>query len=108
MDAEGESAHDTVTASRSEASRDDDEYLPQRQRPARAPSPVWDIELDLNDTPPASPKAGPSKPSGLEKRRRSPSIEWDIEKDLDDDVESRRKRQLLDDDFGAPTTLLET
>ncbi|THH30790.1 hypothetical protein EUX98_g3393 [Antrodiella citrinella] len=84
----------------------EDEYLAPRLRPPREASPVWDIELDLNDSPPPpSPQAGPSKPSTAGKRRRSPSIEWDIEGDVDDieeDADGPRKRPK---EFGAPSLL---
>ncbi|KAG1828961.1 restriction endonuclease type II-like protein [Suillus variegatus] len=43
----------------------------------RSPSPVWDIELDLN-TPPPVASSGPPLP-------REPSPAWDIELDLNDD-----------------------
>ncbi|KAG1895553.1 restriction endonuclease type II-like protein [Suillus fuscotomentosus] len=43
----------------------------------RSPSPVWDIELDL-DTPPPVASSGPPLP-------REPSPAWDIELDLNDD-----------------------
>lgn len=47
-----------------------------RSRPPRSPSPVWDIELDLND--PASPSNGPPPPPPP----GPPSPKWDIELDL--------------------------
>ncbi|KAG2345479.1 DNA repair protein rad10 [Suillus weaverae] len=43
----------------------------------RSPSPVWDIELDL-DSPPPTASSGPPPP-------REPSPVWDIELDLNDD-----------------------
>ena len=94
----------------SATSLDDDEYLPQRERAPREASPTWDIELDLNDSPPPPSPLQPAAvaPNPTQKRRRSPSIEWDIEKDVDDvDVDSTKKR-LVDEEFGAPAVLLES
>ncbi|KAI0074163.1 DNA repair protein rad10 [Panus rudis PR-1116 ss-1] len=56
----------------------------------RPPSPVWDIELDLNESPPPpSPETGPppetrtsSSAKGKQRAVRSPSPTWDIELDL--------------------------
>jgi DNA excision repair protein ERCC-1 len=45
----------------------------------RSPSPVWDIELDL-DSPPPTASSGPPPPPP-----RGPSPVWDIELDLNDD-----------------------
>lgn len=51
-------------------------------RPPREPSPVWDIELDLNDDEDLDrpPTSGPST-----RPPREPSPVWDIELDLNDD-----------------------
>ncbi|KII92270.1 hypothetical protein PLICRDRAFT_37060 [Plicaturopsis crispa FD-325 SS-3] len=68
-------------------------------RPARSPSPVWDIELDLNESddpadgpPPEStaPVGGTARPS---KRPASPvwDIELDLNSDEDEDVERGKK-----------------
>ncbi|KAI0635116.1 restriction endonuclease type II-like protein [Trametes polyzona] len=52
---------------------------PPAPRP-REPSPVWDIELDLNDSPEPTPESGPAPLAGG--RKRAPSPTWDIELDL--------------------------
>ncbi|KAG2036122.1 restriction endonuclease type II-like protein [Suillus americanus] len=49
----------------------------EREPAQRSPSPVWDIELDL-DSPPPTASSGPPPP-------REPSPVWDIELDLNDD-----------------------
>lgn len=91
-----------------------------QRRIAREPSPVWDIELDLNESP--SPETGPlpqrspSLPTGESavpingaQKRPPPSPVWDIELDLnEDEVEEHataRKRVRGDDAFGAPSLL---
>ncbi|KAH8080281.1 DNA repair protein rad10 [Cristinia sonorae] len=88
---------------------DDDLYLPH---PPRAQSPAWDIELDLNDSPPQSPAPQPPRAGPSEKRRRASSVEWDIEKDPDEsgagaNGDNPRKRQVLEEDFGEPAVLIE-
>ncbi|KAH9930388.1 DNA repair protein rad10 [Amylocystis lapponica] len=72
-------------------------------RAPKPPSPVWDIELDLNhDSPSPTPETGPPphrspSPSG-QRNKRPPSPVWDIELDLNEsDIEEvvgpGRKRQ---------------
>ncbi|KAI0093079.1 restriction endonuclease type II-like protein [Irpex rosettiformis] len=97
-----------------------DEYTPpppSQLRP-REPSPVWDIELDLNDTP--SPQAAlpapPRSPQLDSSRKRPGSPVWDIELDLngsDIEEENSRKRHKTgdvdmdeDEDEFRPTELL--
>jgi len=70
-------------------------------RPPREPSPVWDIELDLDLDGNNSPESGPPPVTlsrqldavvNTTKRIRSPSPMWDIELDLnasDDDQSDR-------------------
>lgn len=99
------------------------------QRP-RAPSPVWDIELDLNDSPSPSPtpETGPARERShpppehpavtaapsveASRRKRPPSPVWDIELDLNEsDLEegapapSKKPRmdEISDDAFGEAT-----
>lgn len=76
-------------------------------RPPREPSPVWDIELDLDVTPPPSPLPAQDKPDTSRKRPSSPV--WDIELNLNDsDLEdSSRKRHKGDDDGFGTTDLLQ-
>ena len=56
-------------------------------RPPREPSPVWDLELDLNTPPPDEPYVPPSPQSRRPEvtdasRKRPASPVWDIELDL--------------------------
>ena len=89
------------------------------QRHPREPSPDWDIELDLNTSPPpASPsQAVPASAKAVaddrtESRKRPSSPVWDIELDLNgSDVEdtSRKRHRVAENDDDAsfePTTLL--
>ncbi|KAI0360729.1 hypothetical protein OH77DRAFT_1393388 [Trametes cingulata] len=89
-----------------------------RPRPPRDPSPVWDIELDLNDSPEPTPESGPA-PLGTavsNARKRPPSPVWDIELDLnatdveegadgDEDGRGRKRPREGSGEFGAPTML---
>lgn len=92
---------DSMAPNRDQAkAREVDETLPletsSRSRPPRSPSPVWDIELDLNGSPengppPTSetPGKSPSADNPGLRKGRSPSPMWDIELDLtgsDDDA----------------------
>ena len=92
-----------------------------RPRVPREPSPAWDIELDLNDSPEQTPETGPPPVSGTSatSRKRPPSPVWDIELDLnaseteDDDNEgedgrSRKRPREGSGEFGAPTMLTGT
>ncbi|KAI8970547.1 DNA repair protein rad10 [Trametes punicea] len=71
-----------------------------RPRPPREPSPLWDIELDLNDSPEPTPESGPPAVgrASSTSRKRPPSPVWDIELDLnaseveDPDVEEDGER----------------
>ena len=55
--------------------------LSEASRRTREPSPPWDIELDLNESPP--PEVVPHEHEAVSKKRaRSPSPVWDIELDL--------------------------
>lgn len=87
--------------------------------PPREPSPMWDIELDLNDYP--SPDLPPvilpdiSSNQANNSRKRPPSPVWDLELDLNDsDTEDNpSKRQKVGSPGGqtgdktfAPTRLL--
>ncbi|KAI0674255.1 restriction endonuclease type II-like protein [Trametes maxima] len=87
-----------------------------RPRAPREPSPVWDIELDLNDSPEPTSESGPPPVGGQPpgSRKRPPSPVWDIELDLnasdvEDDTESdareRKRPREGSGEFGAPTML---
>ncbi|KAI0777637.1 restriction endonuclease type II-like protein [Trametes elegans] len=94
-----------------------------RSRAPREPSPVWDIELDLNDSPEPTPEIGPPPVGPSVSRKRPPSPMWDIELDLnasdgednggdadndvDDGREGKRPREGSGE-FGAPTILSES
>ncbi|OBZ68139.1 DNA excision repair protein ERCC-1 [Grifola frondosa] len=87
-----------------------------KPRPPRPPSPVWDIELDLNNSPSPTSETGPPP-------HRSPSINagnmgaqphassplWDIELDLNDSQseEDENKEKRKGDSFGKPTIFTE-
>ncbi|KAF9227424.1 DNA repair protein rad10 [Gyrodon lividus] len=84
-------------------------------RPPREPSPMWDIERDLNSSPPPTVSNGPKQaqasttvPQG---RPRSPSPMWDIELDLnepDDNLNQQAKQSLASGkgtSFGTPRDL---
>ncbi|KAF8844358.1 DNA repair protein rad10 [Paxillus ammoniavirescens] len=83
-------------------------------RPPSEPSPMWDIEFDLDSSTTVS--NGPEKTQAYttapEGRPRSPSPVWDIELDLnepDDDFDHRTKEPLESGEtnsFGAPKDLL--
>lgn len=103
------------------------------QRAAREPSPVWDIELDLNGSPSPTPETGPAphrsqlpSPSkalptrasstsetdinSTQSKKRPPSPVWDIELDLnesdeDNVMDNGSKKRKLDDTFGEPSIL---
>ncbi|KAI0826670.1 restriction endonuclease type II-like protein [Trametes gibbosa] len=95
-----------------------------RPRALRDPSPVWDIELDLNASP--DPESGPTPVGDGEltsnPRKRPPSPVWDIELDLNasdadaDDTGAGTEVEMEDGraskrpregsgEFGAPTML---
>jgi len=67
-------------------------HTPQIQPKSREPTPIWDIELDLNpsdaETEPTGNTGPPLAPntSGDHGRRRSPT--WDIELDLNNSEDS--------------------
>lgn len=67
------------------------------RRPARSPSPVWDIELDLNSPSPPVPRSPSGGASSERGRKRQASPVWDIELDLNEedleDVERASKRR---------------
>ncbi|PSR81149.1 hypothetical protein PHLCEN_2v6484 [Hermanssonia centrifuga] len=79
-------------------------------RTTRDPSPMWDIELDLNSSPPLEEPAarqftpGPSNP-----KKRPPSPVWDIELDLNEESEDHtiHKRHRGDAEEFDPTSLLQ-
>ncbi|EIW82934.1 hypothetical protein CONPUDRAFT_143024 [Coniophora puteana RWD-64-598 SS2] len=88
-----------------------------RPRPPRSPSPVWDIELDLDSPPPARDTGGgdagaSSKPQPRPKSARAPSPAWDIELDLNppDDAEEidspKDPERPTTSSFGAPKNLI--
>ncbi|KAI0324078.1 DNA repair protein rad10 [Cubamyces sp. BRFM 1775] len=89
-----------------------------RPRVPREPSPAWDIELDLNDSPEQTPETGPPPVGGTSatSRKRPPSPVWDIELDLnasetedddnqEEDGRSRKRPREGSGEFGAPTML---
>ncbi|KAH7927130.1 DNA repair protein rad10 [Leucogyrophana mollusca] len=88
----------------------------QGSRPPRESSPVWDIELDLDSSPPPASTSGP-KPSQLEepywgsqlsapRLQRSPSPTWDIELDLNEDDAVEADKDDTIGPFGKPGRLL--
>lgn len=110
---------DTIT--QASASKTNDPPVASSSRPGKArqerePSPVWDIELDLNDD---SPPPGQNEekeltpPPSTQPRKRPVSPVWDIELDLNsdeeiEDVESTSRKRprhddMADDDFGSST-----
>ncbi|KAI0646264.1 restriction endonuclease type II-like protein [Trametes meyenii] len=90
-----------------------------RPRAPREPSPVWDIELDLNDSPEPTPESGPPPVAGQPpagSRKRPPSPVWDIELDLnasdtegDTETEARERKKPREGSgelgFGVPAVL---
>ncbi|KAH9896817.1 restriction endonuclease type II-like protein [Cubamyces lactineus] len=92
-----------------------------RPRVPREPSPLWDIELDLNDSPEQTPETGPPPVGGalVTSRKRPPSPVWDIELDLNaseteddgnegEDRRSTKRPREGSGEFGAPTMLTGT
>ncbi|KIJ61300.1 hypothetical protein HYDPIDRAFT_96724 [Hydnomerulius pinastri MD-312] len=89
-------------------------------RPPRDPSPIWDIELDLDSSPPPTAPSGPKPTQDTtvvpERRARSPSPMWDIELDLNEPegvaaqpAPGRKEPSLaagVTSSFGAPSDLL--
>lgn len=88
----------------------------KQRRREREPSPVWDIELDLNESPSPTSETGPlpqhSPPLPISgsvvpengKRKRPPSPVWDIELDLNEneaEEEEAVARKRLKDGFGV-------
>ncbi|KAI9063687.1 DNA repair protein rad10 [Trametes sanguinea] len=89
-------------------------------RPPREPSPVWDIELDLNDSPEPTPESGPPPVNSASStaRKRPPSPTWDIELDLnaseveeeevdgtEDESRGRKRPREGSGEFGEPSIL---
>jgi DNA excision repair protein ERCC-1 len=81
---------------------------PSRQ--ARPPSPVWDIELDLNDenSSLATAESGPLpiELTGKTSKNRPQSPPWDIELDLNPSDEEEGKRDTNESQTFEPTSLL--
>jgi DNA excision repair protein ERCC-1 len=76
---------------------DQNKLSPTRPSPREA-SPVWDIELDLDD--PLSPGVQPAQSSEAG-RKRPPSPVWDIELDLnesDTEANSRKRHKGREDE----------
>ncbi|PCH43674.1 DNA repair protein rad10 [Wolfiporia cocos MD-104 SS10] len=80
---------------------------PVQPRRPREPSPVWDIELDLNPTP-SPPEVADTTPA----RKRPPSPVWDIELDLNDsdpeESQASHKKRRTGESFGQPLFLQDS
>lgn len=119
---DGNSSVDQRLAAKNKGKQRADADAPTRL--PREPSPVWDLELDLNTPPPDEQSRPPTPPprtttidGDTSSRKRPPSPTWEIELDLNpsdiEDAETAPKRQKSghpendndNDDFGAADML---